>query len=224
MPQTKKYFIFDLDGTLYKYDKELSSSFEKSQFRQDLRNRAISFLSQIANLDIFDAKNEYEKLKLEFSGDFSLAMETKYDIPKKESISFIWKISPNRYVKPNPQLVTELGKLKGRIALVTGSPNAWAIPTLRHLKIDKFFDPAIYTYDYYLKKPDPSIFAHVADKFKTDPSNIISIGDNFDSDLAPAKRIGMKTMLISDSKQLTDADMQATNILEAIQALNLIST
>lgn len=218
MQKKVKYFIFDLDGTLYKFDKELSPSFKESQFRKDLKNRVLSFISNTTGFDEKKSLIEYENLKLDFNGDFSLALNSKYGVPKEEYTSVVWKMDPQNYIKKNTNLRNELQKLKGRIALVTGSPKIWAIPTLKYLNLLDLFEPSIFTYDFSIKKPDPNIFLHVTKHLNAKIEDTIAIGDNLNTDILPAKKVGLKTLFIGEDRMAV-ADFQAKDINQALKKL-----
>ena len=67
---------------------------------------------------------------------------------------------------------------------------------LKDFGILDYFDAIFSSADLGLAKPDPAIFRLALQKTNCLPHQAIMIGDRLDNDIAPAKRIGMKTIWI----------------------------
>lgn len=68
-------------------------------------------------------------------------------------------------------------------------------------KYMKKFNPAIISCDVGMRKPNPEIYKLTLKKLKLKPSECLFI-DNQTWNLTPAKKLGMKTILFKDNKQL----------------------
>ena len=67
---------------------------------------------------------------------------------------------------------------------------------LKDFGILDYFDAIFSSADLGMAKPDPAIFKLALQKTNCLPHQAIMIGDRLDNDIAPAKRIGMKTIWI----------------------------
>lgn len=208
-------FIFDMDGTLYHFDKEQGQTFTASRFYSDLRNNVYSFFMERRGLSRDRVIAEYERIKEKYNGEISLGVEKEYDIDRYEYFSNIWNLNPSDYIEKDPDLPKVLNQLKGRIALLTAAPNVWTVNVLAYLNIQDAFGGKIYTGEPNIRKPSSLIFQKIADDFGSLPNNTFSIGDQEYSDILPAKSIGMKTILIG-SNENTTADYQTKNVKSAI--------
>lgn len=92
---------------------------------------------------------------------------------------------------------------------------------LKALGLDAdIFDPLITASEMKKGKPDPEPFRRVIKELSVDPSSIMMVGDSISSDLAPAKKVGMKTALISEQETSTPlADLEVKNVHELKEML-----
>ena len=67
---------------------------------------------------------------------------------------------------------------------------------LNALGILDYFSAIFSSADLGLAKPDPAIFRLALQKTNCLPQQAIMIGDRLDNDIAPARRIGMKTIWV----------------------------
>jgi HAD superfamily hydrolase (TIGR01509 family) len=211
-------FIFDLDGTLYRFDKGQGQIFATSQFYADLRSNAYAFFMKRCGLSKDAAIVEYEMIKEKYNGEVSLGVEQEYEIDRYDYFANTWNLNPEEYIEKDNDLPQMFDQLKGRIALLTAAPRIWAINVLAYLDIVDIFEGRFYTGEPDERKPNPRIFQRIADDFGIFPSKVFSIGDQEYSDIAPAKSIGMGTVLIG-SAQNSIADYQAGDVKLAINLL-----
>lgn len=211
-------FIFDMDGTLYHFDKCQGQIFTTSRFYTDLRSNIYAFFMEKRGLSRIDAITEYERIKEAYKGEVSLGVESEYGIDRYEFFDNTWNINPEGYIEKDTDLPEMLERLQGRIALLTAAPKIWAVNVLSYLGIEEIFGDSLYTGEPDERKPNPAVFQRIADDFSVSPKKVFSIGDQEYSDIVPAKSIGMKTVLVGSS-QNSIADYQANNIKLAISLL-----
>ncbi len=210
-------FIFDLDGTLYQFnigDKTFMTSLQHDVLRKNTHD----FIMQRRSLTQDQTESEYQRIKDKYQGEMSIGVEAEYGIDRYEFFNNVWNMKPELYIQKNTQLSEIMKDLKGNIALLTSAPRIWAINVLKYLEIEDIFEGNIYTGEPNERKPNPIVFQKIADDFDISPENIFSIGDQEHTDILPAKKIGMKTIHISASKNTT-ADYQAKDIVEVIKIL-----
>jgi HAD superfamily hydrolase (TIGR01549 family) len=218
MKKEEYKIIFDMDGTLYPFDKGKTKNFFTSRFYSDLKNNIYGFFMAKLGLDMDQAINEYERIKEKYQSGVSLGVETEYNIDRYNFFTETWgTLDPINYIETNKELSKVLNKLSGKIALLTSAPRVWVDKVLNYLNLEKAFGNTIYTGEPNLRKPNPLIFRQIADDFKINPCQVFSIGDQEESDVIPAQSIGMKAVLIGQGK--TKADYQADDIIVAINIL-----
>lgn len=211
-------FIFDMDGTLYRFDKGQSQAFTASCFYTDLKNNVYKFFMEKRGLPRDEAMNEYERIKDKYNGEVSLGVEKEYRIDRYDYFENTWNLNPDDYIEKDTDLPGILQQLEGRIALLTAAPRVWAVNVLTYLDIDRMFEGKLYTGEPDERKPNPAIFRRIVEDLFVPPRNVFSIGDQEYSDIIPAKNIGMKAVLIGAS-QNTVADYQADSVKTAVSLL-----
>ncbi len=212
---TKYHFIFDLDGTLYQFDRGQAKNFAVSQFAADIQENIYRFLMSKCRLSRIAAEQEYQRLKVQYKDGVSLALEQEYGLDRYDYFEQTWRIEPRRYVNPNPMLVSYLKPFVGRSALLTAAPAVWARSVLGWLGIASIFGQFVFTGEPDVRKPNPAVFRQVAAALAVNPETVISIGDQEHTDIVPAQNLGMKTLLIGEP-QNTKPDYVATDINQAI--------
>ncbi|HEX7042425.1 MAG TPA: HAD-IA family hydrolase [Patescibacteria group bacterium] len=210
-------FIFDLDGTLYSFDKGRGSTFAGSKFYMDLKENICAFLMRHLKVSKKEALEEYIRINKLYKGEVSLGVRQEYGIDRDKYFENTWNLNPKKYVLQNKKLSSIFTPLIGRATLLTAAPRIWAIRVLQRLNLENTFGESIYTGEPILRKPNPLIFQKIAEDLSVDASRIISIGDQEESDILPAKSIGMKTIRIGGDA--TEADFQVENIDDAINLL-----
>lgn len=210
--------IFDMDGTLYQFNKGKSQEFSTSDFYSDLRNNVHRFFMARRGINKEQASSEYERIKDTYKGEISLGVEAEYEIDRYDFFAETWgKLDPAKYIEATEILPEVLDVLRGRVALLTAAPKVWVIRVLAQLNLEETFGDFIYTGEPDLRKPNPQVFQKIADDFGVKPPQVFSIGDQEESDIAPAQAIGMKTVKIGKGE--TRADFQAEDVVTAVNLL-----
>jgi len=208
-------FIFDLDGTLYKFDNGNSSRFTDSKFYSDIKKKVYSFFVQRLSISEEQAIAEYERIKELYKGEVSLGVEKEFGIDRYEYFANTWNLNPADYLDKR-LFRKQFLKISGLCAILTGAPGVWANRVLNYLDISDYFNGNVFTGEPDLRKPNPEVFRQIADKFGISYGNCYSIGDQEQTDIVPAKSIGMKTVIIGKSRF---ADYEFDSIEEVLKFL-----
>lgn len=218
MKKEEYRFIFDMDGTLYQLDKGKSREFTASRFYGDLKNCVYNLFVARRNIGRNQAVSEYERIKDRYQGEVSLGVEAEYGIDRYEFFAGTWgTLNPADYIEVDETLPEIFTGLQGKIALLTSAPRVWTTKVLTHLDLNETFGSAIYTGEPDVRKPNPQAFQQIVDDFEVEPSQVFSVGDQEESDIIPAKKIGMRAILVGQGK--TCADYQAEDIFTAVNLL-----
>ena len=194
-----KLVIFDMDGTLYKFDSSGSDgAIYQTKFYDEVRRRGIEFLAQRLSISIEEATAIRERIFKEYSGDVSTALEKGYGIPKAEYFGYVWNIDASKYIQGDPELREVLLGVKCKRALLTTAPEIWAHAALKSIGVDGLFDKMWFG-DGDIRKPDKRAYLQIVDYFGIAPENIVIVEDE-PKFLAPAKALGMTTVLVGAKK------------------------
>lgn len=213
--QKIKAIIFDMDGTLYTFDKDRTQVFTASKFGGQIRSNGINFFKQTLNLNDDEALARYQDLKNRFNGEISLGVEKELGIDRSIYFAQTWDLNPGEFMDIDESLVSELSLLTVKTGILSAAPKIWVDRVLKFLGINQFFEPAIFTGDPDLRKPNPLAFKQLADFWNIPTSSILAIGDQEESDILPAKSLGMLTAKVGEQAQ-TSADFFAPSLIELL--------
>ena len=197
-----KAVIFDVGGVL------------------EIENKPLKTIGKINHFGV----HEYIAKKLKISLDqyfdsidtnYALSIEGK--ISEKKTISFLsknlkttskkliklYKKAYKKNFKQNKQLFKQAFKLKQLGYKITILSDQWYL-SYRALMSDKKykkFSPVIVSCFVGMRKPNPKIYKLTLKKLKLKPSECIFI-DNQEWNIKPAKKLGIKTILFKNNKQL----------------------
>jgi len=121
-------------------------------------------------------------------------------------------------------LVERLHSVGLVLGLAANQP-ATAVADLDRIGIGKFFAHREVTGMHGLRKPDTRLFLRACDDLGFDPSECLMVGDRIDNDIAPARLLGMRTVLFRTGRhaaqqprswdELPDAEVDSVDGLEA---------
>lgn len=87
-----------------------------------------------------------------------------------------------------------------KMGVVSDGQSAWAMPELRALGIDGYFDPVIVSGDFGYRKPDRRLFQTALSELGLLPDQVVFVGNDMYRDVYGAKRLGMKTIFFSSNQ------------------------
>jgi FMN phosphatase YigB (HAD superfamily) len=218
MEQETYRFIFDMDGTLYRFDGRDGSVFTESRFYKDVRAKVYEFFRIRLGLNQEASVLEYERIKTSYQGEVSLGVEKEYGINRYEYFRYTWDFDPGEYIVKDTDLAEKFEVLQGRIALLTAAPRVWAVNVLAYLDLTVAFGINVFTGEPDLRKPDPRVFSSIALELGADPRMVFSLGDQEETDILPAREAGMRTVRIGTGVD-TVADYLAPDVIVAIELL-----
>lgn len=214
---TKFKYIFDLDGTLYSFERRSGVSFVKSQFYQDIKENVYQFFAEELKISHKQAIQTYEKIMDEFEGEVSLGVEKTFGIDRYRYFAATWNLEPKKYLESNRNLIPIMEKVNGKAAILTSAPLVWAENVLMFLGIDKYLEGAVFTGEGNIRKPNPEVFRQVLRFLDCPPEQVFSIGDQEQTDIIPAKLLGIKTIFIGGNS--LEADYSLSSIDELLPLL-----
>ena len=87
-----------------------------------------------------------------------------------------------------------------RLALVSDAQPCYALPEMKAVGLDGYFDPVIISAQYGFRKPDQRLTEKALDIMNLTPSEVIFVGNDMYRDIYGASRLGIKTIFV-DSNQ-----------------------
>ena len=97
----------------------------------------------------------------------------------------------------NPGIEGVIRKLKQKYVLaLAGNQPSGVKKLLRHYRLLDYFTSTDVSGDIGKAKPDPEFFMHILNKLEVMPGEAMMVGDRLDNDIIPAKKLGMKTVLL----------------------------
>ncbi|MFK5855747.1 MAG: YjjG family noncanonical pyrimidine nucleotidase [Bacteroidota bacterium] len=203
MKEKIKHVFFDLDRTLWDFEKSAAQTFEELFISHQLFQKGVSSVKKfhevytIHNDRLWDQYRKGEIKKEILRGlRFSLTLKdfgiTDKDFGERLGDDYV-RLSP---IKVNlfPYSIEILEYLypKYKLHIITNGFSEVQEIKLKTSKIDSFFIEVITSEDAGYKKPDTRIFDYAFNKTGALPQNSIMIGDDYEVDIIGAKNVGMR--------------------------------
>jgi putative hydrolase of the HAD superfamily len=87
-----------------------------------------------------------------------------------------------------------------RMALISDAQPCYALPEMKALGLDGYFDPIIISAQYGFRKPDKRLTAKALAMMNLDPSEVIFVGNDMYRDIYGASRHGIKTLFVESNQ------------------------
>ncbi len=189
-----KAIIFDLDNTLIDFMKMKRLSCEaaiEAMIREGLKISKKEGMKILFEL--------YSKYGLEYQRIFQVFLKKilgKIDYKIMASGIVAYRRVKEGLLYPYPNVVPTLNKLKKKYKLVilSDAPRIQVWIRLVAMKIQDKFDYVITFDDTKTIKPDIKPFLYLLKKLKLKPEECLMVGDSLKRDIAPAKKLGFKTV------------------------------
>ena len=213
-----KYWIFDLDNTLYSGQTKVFSEVDK---------KMSAFISKKMNVDLVKAKEIQKKYFYEYGTTLSGLMKQD-SIDPHEFLEFVHDIDIS-WLPKDLKLKDELIKIKGKKYIFTNGSHAHVENVTKQLGIDGLFDGAFDIVDAnFVPKPHMDPYKKIIDKFEIEPIKSILIED-IAHNLEQAKNLGMKTCWLENEETFAkkDAnkpyiDYKIKNLPSFLQKINIL--
>ncbi len=235
-----KGILFDLYGTLI--DIETDESMEEIYrgiahyltyhgvylHRWEVRDRYY----QIMNRQKESSGEKYPEIDVEAIWNAFLG-EEGMEPPARQRLATvlaqIYRAISRKRLKLYPGVKRVLDELRPvyRMALVSDAQPCYALPEMKAVGLDGYFDPVIISAHYGFRKPDPRLMQKALDGLKLAPSEVIFVGNDMYRDVYGAGRLGIRAIFI-DSNQGAKSHEQVTpdyvasrfeDVLNGVEAL-----
>ena len=187
--QKIKYWLFDLDNTLYS---------GKTKVFEQVDKKMSQFISQKLKVDLKEAKKIQKNYFYEYNTTLN-GMIKNHKIDADEFLNFVHDINVD-FLKKDLQLAGELKKLNGKKIIFTNGSRKHAINITQRIGVEQYFDDIFDIVDSeFIPKPSPEPYKKLVKKHNIDPNLCVFIED-IARNLKPAHELGMKTVWIKNKE------------------------
>ncbi len=204
-----KYWIFDLDNTLYSGQTKVFHEVDK---------KMSSFISEKFNVDLKEAKKIQKEYFYEYGTTLSGLMKKK-DVDPHEFLEFVHNIDIS-WLPKDETLKEELIKIREKKYIFSNGSHAHIKNVTSQLGIDGLFDGSFDITDAnFIPKPHIEPYKKLIKKFNLDPKKSILIED-IAHNLEQAKNLGMKTCWLENDETFAKKDADKPYIDYKINSLS----
>lgn len=201
--------FFDLDHTLWDFDKNSAFTFQKIFNEQNVALKLEDFLEVYmpANLKfwklfreekITKAQLRYQRLKSVFD---TMGYAASDDLILLLSDEYINNLSTFNTLFPNAIEVLNYLKPKYKLHIITNGFQEVQAKKLVNSGIHSYFDQIIDSETAGVKKPNPIIFNLALNRAGAIPEKSLMIGDSLEADIIGAKSVGFHTIHFNAHKE-----------------------
>ena len=184
-----KYWIFDLDNTLYSGDTKVFDQVDKKMSK---------FISDKLNVSIDEAKKIQKNYFHEYNTTLN-GMIKNHEIDADEFLEFVHDVNLD-FLKADKPLEKEISNLNGKKFIFTNGSKAHVANVTKRIGIEKLFDGVFDIVESeFIPKPSIEPYKKIIEKYKIDPQYSIFIED-IARNLKPAYELGMKTVWIKNDE------------------------
>ena len=213
-----KYWIFDLDNTLYSGNTRVFEQVDKKMSK---------YISNKLNVTTEEAKKIQKNYFYEYNTTLN-GMIKNHKIDANEFLEFVHDIDID-FLQKDTKLSEELKKLNGKKIIFTNGSRKHAINVTKRIGIDQFFDDIFDIVDSeFIPKPSIEPYNKLVKKHKIDP-NLCVLVEDIARNLKPAYEMGMKTVWIENdepwAKKFSDSEFvgyKTNNLSKFLKKINLL--
>jgi len=211
-----KYWLFDLDNTLYSGDTKVFDQVDK---------KMSVFISEKLKINIEEAKKIQKNYFHEYNTTLN-GMIKNHKIDANEFLEFVHDVDLS-FLKPDKPLENEISKLTGKKIIFTNGSRAHAKNVTKRIGIDKLFDGVFDIVESdFIPKPSIEPYKKIIENYKIEPQYCIFFED-IARNLKPAHELGMKTVWIKNDEpwaaEFSDADFinyKTSNLANFLKEIN----
>lgn len=195
--KTYQHLFFDLDHTLWDYDKNVQESLSELFEIYQLQNFGIldfkTFLDAFYQVNfklwaLYDlGKMDKKSLReVRFKLIFEKAGAGDNSVPKEMEDDFMHRTSSKPHLLPYSKEILDYLKPNYKMHIITNGFNESQALKMKSSGLESYFDHVVTSETTGHKKPDPRIFQYLLDQLSVKAADCIMIGDNPNSDILGA--------------------------------------
>ena len=216
--QSIKFWIFDLDNTLYSGNTRVFEQVDK---------KMTEYISKKLKVD----KEEARKIQKNYFHEYNTTLNgmiKNHKINAHEFLEFVHDINID-FLQKDPELAKEIERLDGIKIIFTNGSRKHALNVTKRLGVDQLFDDIFDIVDCnFIPKPLMEPYKKLVEKHKIDPKLCVLVED-IARNLKPAYEMGMKTVWIENNEpwasKFSDSNFvnyRTSNLSEFLRKINLL--
>ena len=228
MKHTITDIFFDLDHTLWDFEKNSELTFRKIFHENHIAIQIDDFLSVYREVNLYywkryreekitKEKLRYERLKKTFD-ELSYAVDDTMIHTLAEA--YIKYLSTYTHLFKDTIAILNYLKPQYKLHIITNGFEEIQYKKMKNSNIHHYFTHVVNSESVGVKKPNPLIFEYALKKASVQPHKTIMIGDSLEADILGARNVGMKTIHYNTHNDAWhDHGIIITNLLEIKQYL-----
>lgn len=224
--QEIKHVFFDLDHTLWDFEKNSDLTFERIFKEHNIKIDLAIFLSIYKPLNrefwrmyreekISKKELRYQRLKTAFDRvNYSVSDDTINQM----AIDYIEYLPKFNNLFEYTLEILEYLKDKYKLHIITNGFEEVQTKKMTSSNILKYFDKVITSESVGVKKPNPKVFHYALEITSATSSNSIMIGDSVEADIYGALNVGMQVLHCNfENEDINTNDFKSINSLKEIK-------
>jgi len=224
-----EHVFFDLDHTLWDFEKNSGLTFEKIFIENKIDVKIDDFLKVYVPLNLAYWKlyrNEkvskeelrYARLKKSFDAISYTVSDTLID---KLATEYIENLAEFNHLFEGAFELLDYLKEKYTLHIITNGFEEIQSKKMVNSKLHHYFDQIITSESVGVKKPNPKVFNFALESAKATKENSIMIGDSLEADIQGALNVGLKAIhcVFDDATPTENGIVSVTKLLEIKQYL-----
>ena len=216
--QSIKFWIFDLDNTLYSGKTKVFDQVDKKMSK---------YISEKLNVSIEEAKKIQKNYFHQYNTTLN-GMIKNHKVNANEFLEFVHDINID-FLEKDLLLSEELKKLEGKKIIFTNGSKKHALNVTKKIGIDQHFDDIFdIVNSKFIPKPAIEPYKKIVEKHKIDPNLCVFVED-IARNLKPAYEMGMTTVWIENdepwARKFSDSNFvsyKTNNLYDFLKKINLL--
>lgn len=218
-----KHVFFDLDHTLWDFDKNSGLTFEKifklnkidvnlSEFLEVYEPINLRYWKMYREERVSKTDLRYGRLKDAFD---SINVSVEDDMINHLSIAYIDYLTTFNHLFDGTFEILEYLQLKYHLHIITNGFEEAQERKMTNSNIRSYFKTVTNSEMVGVKKPNPKIFNFALNQANAKSHESIMIGDSLEADIEGAKHVGMSAILFTQKSQ----DVHQTKVINHLKEL-----
>lgn len=218
--------FFDLDHTLWDFDRNSSLAFERVFSKHNIGIDVSTFVRvyEPINFDYWKLYREEKVSKQQLRRGRLIDAFSRFEIilPITKidalAVSYIDELPIDNHLFDGTVEILEYLVSKYTLHIITNGFQEVQLLKLKNSGIYSYFKTITSSEEVGLKKPNPVIFKKALEKANVFTENSIMIGDSFEADILGAEAVGMKTLFYNYRKEEVPSGYKLINSLLEIKS------
>lgn len=216
--------FFDLDHTLWDFDKNSEISYKLIFDKLDVTVNLEEFLSAYKpiNINLWKLFREdaidketlrYRRLQESFEAiNVTISDEVIFSIAD----DYVYHLAQQTHLLDGALVLLQYLKPKYNLHIITNGFAEVQVGKLKNTNLESYFDVIINSEMAGVKKPNPIIFEKALQMANVSKGNSLMIGDSFEADVLGALNFGMNAICYNYHNEILPSHIQQVNHLEEL--------